>query len=220
MDAGGDGPAYAVRTATAADAPALAVLLRELCDGDVREASRVAVDVLSRARRRSRSGHEAWVAVAPADPGSPGRATTGGRVQTRGQDAGQGAGDVGAAGGRAAPVALLVLAPSTLPHAAVGCVDWLAVAPAHRRRGLGRRLVALAQSRAAALGWRQLHVSTFHTNRAALHLYIEAGFCPAATLRDYAGPGVHYVQLVWEPPGTPVAGTAASPGPGPRPDDA
>ncbi len=105
------------------------------------------------------------------------------------------------------PAGFLALAPSTQPHFAIGFVDWIAVDPAQRRRGLGLRLLGLAQERAAALGWRQLHACTFHTNRAALHLYLEAGFYPAATLPDYAGPGMHYVELVW-----PVAATTSETG--------
>jgi ribosomal protein S18 acetylase RimI-like enzyme len=97
-------------------------------------------------------------------------------------------------------VGLLALAPSSQPGFRVGFVEWLAGAATHRRRGLGRRLVAFAQERAQALGWRQLHALTYHTNRPALHLYVEAGFYPEATLHDYAGPGVHYVELVWPVP--------------------
>ena len=99
--------------------------------------------------------------------------------------------------GPAGPAGFVALAPSTQPRFRIGFVDWIAVDPAQRRRGLGLRLLHLAQERAAALGWRQLHACTFHTNRAALHLYLEAGFFPAGTLPDYAGPGVHYVELLW-----------------------
>lgn len=91
----------------------------------------------------------------------------------------------------------VALSPSQAPHFRLGFVEWIAVAPSARRGGLGRGLLALAQDRARALGWRQLHVSTFHSNRPALHLYIDAGFYPAATLADYGGPGLHYVQLLW-----------------------
>ena len=101
----------------------------------------------------------------------------------------------------------LALEPSAQPGFAVGAVDWIAVAPAARRRGFGLCLLQLARSRAVALGWRQLHASTFHTNRAALHLYIEAGFYPVGCLPDYAGPGLHYVELVW----TAADGTAPVP---------
>lgn len=100
----------------------------------------------------------------------------------------------------------LALEPSSQPRFAVGSVDWIAVAPAARRQGLGLRLLRLAQERAGALGWRQLHACTFHTNRPALHLYVEAGFYPAATLPDYAAPGLHYVELVWCPGRTPRRG--------------
>lgn len=101
----------------------------------------------------------------------------------------------------ASPVhGVLALEPSSQPGFRVGSVEWIAVAPEARRRGHGLALLQLAQRRARAVGWRQLHVSTFHTNRPALHLYIEAGFYPAATLHDYAGPGLHYVELVWPMP--------------------
>lgn len=92
---------------------------------------------------------------------------------------------------------------SSQPNFGVGFVDWIAVDPAQRRQGVGLALLALAQARARALRWRQLHAYTFHTNRPALHLYIEAGFYPAATLHDYCGPGLHYVEMVWPISGRP-----------------
>lgn len=95
-------------------------------------------------------------------------------------------------------VGFLSLAPSAVT-VTVGFVDWLAVSPAHRRQGLGLRLLRLAQRCATDLGWRQLHAYTFGDNRASLHLYIEAGFLPITTLRDYIAPGRHYVHLMWEP---------------------
>ena len=98
---------------------------------------------------------------------------------------------------RQMPVAVVALAPAALPGARVGYVEWLAVDAAHRRHGLGAAMLRVAKRRAQIAGWRQLHVCTFHTNRAALALYIDCGFHPAATLCDYVAPGVHYVQLVW-----------------------
>lgn len=99
-------------------------------------------------------------------------------------------------GDPAGPAGFLALSPSSAPHFRLGSVEWIAVAPTARRRGIGRALLGHALQRATELGWRQLRVSTFHTNRAALHLYIEMGFHPDATLHDYAGPGLHYVELV------------------------
>jgi len=96
----------------------------------------------------------------------------------------------------AGPVGFLALSPSSAPHFRLGFVEWIAVAPSARRRGIGRGLLTHALDRAVALGWRQIHASTFHTNRAALHLYIDLGFYPAATLHDYAGPELHYVEMV------------------------
>ncbi len=104
-----------------------------------------------------------------------------------------------AAAGRGA-VGLLALAPSSRPEFRVGSVDWIAVAASWRRKGLGRLLLELGQRRARELGWRQLHVCTFHTNRASLHLYIACGFYPLGLLPDYAGPGLHYVELCWPVP--------------------
>jgi peroxiredoxin Q/BCP len=110
-----------------------------------------------------------------------------------------------------AAAGFLALEPSSQPRFGVGFVEWIAVDPAHRRRGLGLRLLGLAAERARALGWRQLHACTFHTNRAALHLYVEAGFFPAATLHDYAGPGLHYVELVRPVPAAAYTGCGAGP---------
>jgi len=99
--------------------------------------------------------------------------------------------------GEAGLLGFIALSPSGAPHFHLGFVEWIAVAPAARRQGIGRQLLALGQTRALSLGWRQLHASTFHTNRPALHMYIDAGFYPAATLPDYGGPGLHYVELLW-----------------------
>ncbi len=110
-----------------------------------------------------------------------------------------------------AVLGFVALTPSSQPSFHVGFVDWIAVDPAHRRRGIGLALLQLAQDRARALGWRQLHAYTFHTNRSSLHLYIEGGFYPAATLHDYCGPGLHYVQMVWQAGGRPAPKRRPSP---------
>jgi len=98
---------------------------------------------------------------------------------------------------RGKPVGLCALTPSAVSSCA-GFLEWLRVPPAPRPPGVGRPLVALALRRSAERGWRQLHVYTFGENRPSLHLYLDMGFLPVATWRDFRGPGRHYVQLCWE----------------------
>ena len=54
-------------------------------------------------------------------------------------------------------------------------INEVAVAPEHRRRGLGRRLLAALFARGRALGCRQAWVATEPANTAARRLYAAAG---------------------------------------------
>jgi len=70
-----------------------------------------------------------------------------------------------------------------------------AVAPAARRRGLGRALLETAMVLLAAQGAATLLLEVAEENAAALALYTSAGFAHAATRRDYYGPGRHALLL-------------------------
>jgi ribosomal-protein-alanine N-acetyltransferase len=61
----------------------------------------------------------------------------------------------------------------------------LAVAPAHRRLGLGRRILRLALSLAARRGARTAHLEVRQSNRAAIQLYRGLGFRTTGLRRDY-----------------------------------
>ncbi len=52
----------------------------------------------------------------------------------------------------------------------------LYVAPAHRRRGIGRALMQQAEVWARAQGDRQIGLQVFQSNQAALQLYRSLGF--------------------------------------------
>lgn len=54
----------------------------------------------------------------------------------------------------------------------------LYVAPEHRRRGLGRGLMAQAEAWAMERGDRQISLQVFHHNQAALGLYRNLGYLP------------------------------------------
>jgi [ribosomal protein S18]-alanine N-acetyltransferase len=66
----------------------------------------------------------------------------------------------------------------------------LAVAPAARRQGIGRRLLAAAMQAAAQRGATALHLEVAAANAAALALYQAAGFRPVGRRpRYYPGGG-------------------------------
>lgn len=61
----------------------------------------------------------------------------------------------------------------------------LAVAPAARRQGLGRRLLAAALAEAAARAGAAVFLEVAEGNAAALALYTQAGFAEAGRRRGY-----------------------------------
>jgi [ribosomal protein S18]-alanine N-acetyltransferase len=65
----------------------------------------------------------------------------------------------------------------------------LAVAPAHRRRGVARRLLAALLASERANGARDVFLEVRRSNAAALGLYRSAGFAPAGERRAYYADG-------------------------------
>jgi ribosomal protein S18 acetylase RimI-like enzyme len=68
-----------------------------------------------------------------------------------------------------------------------GRVHWVAVSPAHQRRGLGRYLTETACVRIRELGGRTAYLTTGSENGPAVQLYLGLGFRPeirSATERD------------------------------------
>jgi tRNA threonylcarbamoyladenosine biosynthesis protein TsaB len=61
----------------------------------------------------------------------------------------------------------------------------LAVAPLHRRRRIGLRLLAGAADMLAAAGARRLHIEVAHSNIPATRLYETAGFAVSGSRRNY-----------------------------------
>ncbi|MDO5288473.1 MAG: GNAT family acetyltransferase [Pseudomonadota bacterium] len=57
-----------------------------------------------------------------------------------------------------------------------GWVNYLAVAPSHQRRGLGRQLMAEGQARLLALGCPKLNLQVRSSNTAALGFYERMGY--------------------------------------------
>jgi ribosomal protein S18 acetylase RimI-like enzyme len=71
----------------------------------------------------------------------------------------------------------------TLFHSApTALIDELVVEQGHRRRGVGRQLVAEAIERCRAAGCCEIEVSTERSNEAAQKFYRQHGFSPEAVL--------------------------------------
>lgn len=65
----------------------------------------------------------------------------------------------------------------------------IAVDPAGRGRGIGRRLLAAAESAALAAGARQVRLEVDGAGRAAVQLYRTAGYLPFDRIPHYYGKG-------------------------------
>ena len=71
----------------------------------------------------------------------------------------------------------------------------LAVAPAHRRRGIGTALVRSALESVRHLGARAVILEVRDTNDEAIMLYQKLGFEQFAARQNYYGPGQHALIL-------------------------
>lgn len=71
----------------------------------------------------------------------------------------------------------------------------LAVAPAHRRRGVGRHLVEAAAAAAAGRGAARLFLEVAETNAAARRLYAQLGFAAIGRRSRYYPDGTDAVLL-------------------------
>ncbi|MFO0915641.1 MAG: GNAT family N-acetyltransferase [Pirellulales bacterium] len=68
------------------------------------------------------------------------------------------------------------------PVAPVMAINWLAVDPDYRGRGIGRALVVEVERRAAAAGVREVRATTLDVWRPAMGLYRKLGYQPVAEL--------------------------------------
>lgn len=67
----------------------------------------------------------------------------------------------------------------------VAIIDYLVVAPAHRRQGAGARLVRRVERAAVALGARRICVQTISWNRDGIRFYRRLGYRERARLPGY-----------------------------------
>ncbi|MBL0715492.1 MAG: GNAT family acetyltransferase [Desulfosarcina sp.] len=57
-----------------------------------------------------------------------------------------------------------------------GWINYLAVSPRHRRKGLGRQMLAAAEERLRSLGCPKINLQVRRTNTAVINFYRNAGF--------------------------------------------
>jgi ribosomal protein S18 acetylase RimI-like enzyme len=79
-------------------------------------------------------------------------------------------------GGTSAVVGSVVLGRSGRPPRDRACLQWLMVAPAYRRRGIGRALVARAEREALERGETEITLETHADWREAVRLYDRLGY--------------------------------------------
>lgn len=77
------------------------------------------------------------------------------------------------------------------------CAVMLGVLPAYRNRGIGRGLLDIAERWAVARGLRRMELSVAAPNRAALRLYLGAGFRIEGVKRAAVRVDTAYVDELW-----------------------
>ena len=91
------------------------------------------------------------------------------------------------------------------------CLGWLvagelhisnlAVAPVHRRRGVGRQMLACVLAEVEAEGAEAATLEVRASNQAAINLYLGLGFRVLATRRHYYTEPVEDALVLWRTPG-------------------
>ncbi len=76
-------------------------------------------------------------------------------------------------------------------------VNKIAIDPAHRRKGYGRRLMRRLLTLAAEMRCRRVSLEVRPTNREARKLYLKLGFVEAGRRADYYGPGEPAILMRW-----------------------
>jgi ribosomal protein S18 acetylase RimI-like enzyme len=69
------------------------------------------------------------------------------------------------------------------------------VRPQSWRRGVGRELITAAVGHAGELGYEEMYLWTFEHNQRALDFYLDFGFQPDGTRRDYQPLGIPTLRL-------------------------
>lgn len=76
-------------------------------------------------------------------------------------------------------------------------INNLAVLPAHRRHGIGRRLVAHVLAEAHRLGARRATLEVRRSNEPAIHLYTQAGFVLSGVRKGYYSQPAEDALILW-----------------------
>ena len=76
-------------------------------------------------------------------------------------------------------------------------INNLAVAPAHRRRGIGAALLRAVLTEGARLGARRATLEVRRSNDAARYLYERLGFAPAGVRRAYYTNPIEDAVVLW-----------------------
>ena len=86
-----------------------------------------------------------------------------------------------------------------LPRSDGSChIVSIAVAPVHRRRGIGAVLLQSIMHTCSCRGYRRYVLEVEYTNVAAKRLYEKNGFKPLRNVANYYGPGRHAEVMVAE----------------------
>jgi ribosomal-protein-alanine N-acetyltransferase len=89
-------------------------------------------------------------------------------------------------------------------------INNLAVAPAYRRRGIGRALLGHVLGEADRLGTRRTTLEVRRSNEPARQLYAQFGFAPAGVRRGYYTNPVEDALVLWRERGAAPRPPAAS----------
>jgi GNAT superfamily N-acetyltransferase len=101
-----------------------------------------------------------------------------------------------------AEVAGVIVGMGALRRSGPDCgeIRRMRVAPSHQRQGVGRRLLAELERRAAAFGYTRLHLDTTTAQTAAERLYLSAGYREIGRKREGPFEVVLYEKTLGETP--------------------
>jgi GNAT superfamily N-acetyltransferase len=79
----------------------------------------------------------------------------------------------------------------------VGRIDWMAVAPEHRRQGVGKKLMTAVEKEMHRRGCHKMTLYMFNSYMPALGLYLKWGMVPEATLKEHLWGDDYVVMSKW-----------------------